>query len=164
MEHRSTLGTLFFPESHRESVNPWIFSPRLQTPTACEAKERGLARPSTRPNVNVLRSLPARPSSHISVHHTKEYTCLQYQQQHGVGHYCSTTPHTMMRSASFVASDQSPTFTVGENQQSAVSDDISISGSDDEDVNGDTPVNGSKKRKRSHVKISYVAFLSFRLL
>jgi hypothetical protein len=67
----------------------------------------------------------------------------------------------MMRSASFVASDQSPTFTVGENQQSAVGDDISVSGSDDEDVNGDTPVNGSKKRKRSHVKISYVAFLSF---
>ena len=67
----------------------------------------------------------------------------------------------MMRSASFVASDQSPPFTVGENQQSAVSDDVSISGSDDEDVNGDTPVNGSKKRKRSHVKISYVAFLSF---
>lgn len=64
----------------------------------------------------------------------------------------------MMRNSSFVASDvqQSPTFAAGDK----TTDDVSISGSDDEDLNGDTPVSGTKKRKRSHVKISYVVFLA----
>lgn len=68
----------------------------------------------------------------------------------------------MMRSASFVAGDtqQSPTFTIGE-RSVITGDSGSVSGSEDEEAVGDeTNGNGSKKRKRSHVKISYVWPLS----
>lgn len=75
-----------------------------------------------------------------------------------MGH-TSTLSLNMMRSASFVAGDtqQSPTFTVG-NRSVITADSGSVSGSEDEDAVGDdTTVNGSRKRKRSHVKISYVS-------
>lgn len=64
----------------------------------------------------------------------------------------------MMQGASSVVGDtqQSPTFTVGD-RSVLTGDSGSASGSEDEEAAGDdTTINGSKKRKRSHVKISYV--------
>ena len=79
-----------------------------------------------------------------------------------MGH-TSTVSLNMMRSTSFVAGDtqQSPAFTVG-NRSVITADSGSVSGSEDEDGGGDdTTINGSRKRKRSHVKISYVILTSF---
>ena len=78
-------------------------------------------------------------------------------QQHEVG-LCSTTLRKMIRSTSFIASDtqQSPALTLGE-RSAFTGDSGSVSGTDDEDAISDTAVNGSKKRKHTHVKISYVA-------
>jgi hypothetical protein len=94
---------------------------------------------------------PADLPSSISHSSTSAY-------QHGVGHR-STASHKMMRSASFVAGDtqQSPTFTVGE-RSVITGDSVSVSGSEDEEeaIGDEAGTNGSKKRKRSHVKISYV--------
>ncbi len=61
----------------------------------------------------------------------------------------------MMRSTSFVASDaqQSPALTLGD--RSAVTGDSgSVSGSDEDNAGSDNAIEGSRKRKRSHVKIS----------